>query len=235
MRWKSYGILGTVLIGAILIGSSSSAIAGTLYSDSFANLNDLTTTPTISMAVGPAPGGKSGNALKLYDASDGYVTLTPTVSSPFPNAVTMMFRYYIVVHNPGISGGFQAVYNYRPGEGLRVRDDGNFGDSWGNSFGVPWQLGTWYTIAQVLPESGNVDIYVKQGADAQITSADYAGTVPGSDARPMDHSVFFNYGGESYIADYTVNAGVDFTIVPEPATLMLLGTAGLFALRRQRA
>lgn len=34
----------------------------------------------------------------------------------------------------------------------------------------------------------------------------------GSSARPLTYSHLFNYGGELYVADYTINEGVDLSI-----------------------
>jgi hypothetical protein len=198
-------ILGLALLSVLAIRSP--ATGGVLYSNTFTNVDGITASAGVSVSTAPAPGGKPGNALRIYNGtSNGYVELTPNVA--LPSAVTVFFRYYISSHT-----SFQGVYNYPPGEGLRVRDDGRFGDSWDHPFSLGWQEGTWYTIALVLLDSGVEEVYIREGANAVLTSADRVGTVSPAAGRPMNHTTFFNYGGEIFVADYTILEGVDFGVI----------------------
>ena len=62
--------------------------------------------------------------------------INPNVTS-IPDAVTVRFRIY-----PVEATNIVGVYQYPPGEGFIVRTDGFFGDSWRNSYTMPWQPNT---------------------------------------------------------------------------------------------
>lgn len=222
------GILFVVAFGSI---AGLPAWGGTLYSHSFGDLHDIALGEgSATLQSVAAPGGKPGTALMMANAAGGtsYASLTPSGVGAFPNAVTTVFRFYIDQRTD-----FMAMYNYAPGEGLRFVAGGGFQGSSGESLSGSWAEDTWYTAAMVLNSPGNIDAYVKQGADAQLAAGDSIGTIGGA-GRPMNHSTFFDYGGTIYFADYTINEGMDFTVIPEPATLSLLSLAGLAAMRRRR-
>jgi hypothetical protein len=204
MRSPMSSACAWVIAVASPLAVCSAVIGGVVYSNTFTTLDGVTTSGNVSVSIAPAPAGKSGSALKISNgANGGFATLTPGGVGTLPNGVTVVCRYYIEAHS-----AFQGIYNYPPGEGLAVLDSGHFGDSFQQTFARTWQLGTWYTIAQVLRDGGNIDVYLKEGADAELTASDFLATIGGT-ARPMNRTTFFNYGGTVYVADYVINVGVD--------------------------
>lgn len=200
---SSGGAIGTATF-TVSCGPPPPPPSNNVYCHDFTDLHDLTTDGFPQIESVSAPGGKTGKALHVTGASGSYVILTPSVS--IPALSTVVFRYYIHSHT-----NFQGVYNYAPGEGLVVRDGGTFGWSCNGNYGVPWQTDTWYTIAIERPVSGSQKIYAKQGANAVLTAADLLGPTCGG-VGTMTRTIFFDYGGEVYVADYTINRNLDFTV-----------------------
>jgi hypothetical protein len=181
-----------------------------LYCHNFSDLHDIVPDGRAVLQSVPAPGGKPGKAMWISNPTGGggYATLTPSGVGVLPNGVTVLFRVYIDSRT-----NFMGVYNYPPGEGIRFLDGGGLQGSCGESLTGTWAEDTWYTVGLVLGDGAPYQAYIKQGADAVLTEADFAGNICGG-ARPTNHTVFFNYGGEAYYADYTINDGVNFTMCP---------------------
>lgn len=181
-------------------------VSTVLYCDTFTDLKDMTPTgnPTLTPNV-PAPGGKEGVALQIDGVSGSYVALQPS-GVAIPNDSTTVFRIYITSRT-----NFMGVYNYRPGEGLRFMAEGGLQHSNGAALPGSWAFNTWYTVALHVPGNGVIEMYLKEGASAQLSAADLLGSTAGPGGA-MFQTVFFNYGGQYYIADYTVNRGLDLSV-----------------------
>lgn len=128
------GFRTPILVGSVLLWVCPGARAGLVYKNGFTTLSDLSATGGVTLQVGPAPGGKAGNALQIMNpgnVSNSGATLAPSVG--LPGAATFVFCMYIASHT-----GFQAVYTYPPGEGLRFMTGGLLQGSCSEGYSVSW-------------------------------------------------------------------------------------------------
>lgn len=134
---------------------------------------------------------------------------------------TILFRFYVA--SPDYP--FVGAYDYLPGEGIVFDYYSNVNDSYGQTL-TAYQAGTWYTFAIYHPAGQSyLSFYLKPGADAVLSEADsIGGSAYPPAALNLQYTMFWNAGGNGnwYVDDYTVNTGKDFSMVPEPVTLMLL-------------
>lgn len=246
-----------ILLGIAALLMATPAIAATIYSNNFTSMTDITAvldTPGAGeVGVGPAPGGLPGNALynKKLAAGDGYslAYITPS-GATFPNSGQMTIVYRLYIETPG--GWGYSGYSYPDNgsaEGPALWTSGNLVHTTSTSANIlvpAFKANTWYTIAEVgSPGAGrptHEDVYVAEGA-VNITAADlklanlvwwYNGT-----GDHFHHTIIFNPLGAAhgsagiYIADYTINEGADFTIIPEPAGLVLLAVGSIVMFYRR--
>lgn len=217
-----------IVCGTTLLVFAVPALNATpLYTHNFADLHDIVTDggPTLTPNVA-APGGKGGIALQFDNGTSSYAILQPT-GVVIPSDSTTTFRIFITSKT-----NFMGMYDYSPGEGLRFVDGGGLQHSNGGGLPATWAFNNWYTVGLHVSGSGAIDIYFKPGANAQLTAGDLQGGTAGG-AGAMNRTAFFNYGGQYFLADYTVNQGLDLSTVPEPASALLLGLGALI-LRRRR-
>lgn len=208
------------------------ASAGMIYTNNFDSMTDVAAYGNTSVGVAPAPAGKAGNALHIW-GEGGAGTVTPSGPGfPMENAeeITVLFRALISAYDSRFQGG----YLYAPGEGIVFDSSGTVKTSWGEATSQSMALNNWYTVALHRVPAG-VELFFKPGDNAVITDADYLATSAANFNSPFGASYFWNYGGggDWYVADYTINTGKDFTIVPEPASLILLVFGVLPPMRRR--
>jgi len=243
MKW-----LKGMMVGLILVAGMASVTQGAMmYSHSFDSQTDITIASADPVngigGIAPAPGGKAGNALYLdrVNPSSGYLTATITPPTGFAGSettITQVYRLFLSYSTTTLWGYSGYLYG-GSGEGVVVWN-GQFASSNNVNGGLMAnQSDTWYTVAEVINlGSRREDIYIKQGADAVITEADLlmsnASWGTSSDISFMMVYQPLAYGTDiTWIDDYTINAGKDFTVVPEPITMSLMFLGGILGFRRR--
>lgn len=205
-----------MMLVALALWAGASAVGATLYTHTFDNLTDVSSSGPGFASV-PAPGGKSGNALHISGGSGGVVIVTPTGAVGLAGPATIIFRFYVV--NP--DNDFAGAYNYLPNEGIIFQGNGAVADSYLHHL-TTYQTGTWYTCAIYHPPGQNyLSFYLKQGAGAVLSEADFIGASAYPPAAlDLQCTEFFNYAGNGdwYVDDYTVNSDKDFMIA-HPVTV----------------